>query len=87
MSDKFTNQRDWEATTFGSTVATHTPADADLPINVKAVVFDADGTISIKNTAGGSAVTGFPVIKGLPIPLIPLRITAMTGPSNCYLIS
>jgi len=86
MSDKFTSQRDWEAHTFGASAVKYTPADADLPINVKAVVFDADGTISFKNAAGDSAITGYPVRQGFPMSFVPLRITAMTGPTFCFLI-
>ncbi|QOV95261.1 hypothetical protein [Novosphingobium sp. ES2-1] len=87
MPDKYSTARSNEADTIGTAVAEYTPADADLPINVKAVLFDADGTISVKNTSGGAAITGFPVIKGMPLPFIPLRITAMTGPTKCYLVS
>jgi hypothetical protein len=62
----------------------HTPADADLPAGVKAVVFDANGTMSYKN-ATGSAITGYPVSAGVPLPFIPTRITAMTGPTKCFI--
>lgn len=76
---------DLNNTLLGASAIEHTPADVDLPADVKAVVFDADGTMSFKNSAG--AITGFPVIKGVPLPFIPTRITAMTGPTKCFLIS
>lgn len=85
-SDKFSTTRSDSAISFGSSAIAHTPADTDLPINVKAVVFDAAGTISYKNAAGDTAITGYPVAAGTPIPFVPLRITAMTGPAKCFLI-
>lgn len=86
MADKFTTARNSDAQTLGSMAVEYAPADADLPINVKAVVFDADGTISFKNASGGAAITGYPVSKGAPLLFVPLRITAMTGPTKCFLI-
>ncbi len=76
---------DFNNQSFGSEAIEYTPADADLPTGVKAVVFDADGTMSYKNS--GAAITGYPVLKGQALPFIPARITAMTGPAKCFLIS
>lgn len=87
MADKFSTDRAFSSLTFGTGAVAYTPADADLPINVKAVVFDADGTISFKNTSAGSAVTGYPVVKGMPLIFVPVRITAMSGPTACFLVS
>lgn len=87
MPDKFSTARANEADSLGSVAVEYTPADADLPINVKALVFDADGTVSYKNTSGGSEITGFPVTKGQPMLFVPTRLTAMTGPTKCFLIS
>lgn len=75
MADKYTNERNWDASTLGSDAAKHTPADADLPINVKAVVCSADCTVDFKNAAG-TARTGFPAKSGYPLPFVPARITA-----------
>lgn len=86
MADKYTTDRSNDALTFGSSAIAYTPADADLPINVKAVIFDAAGTISYKNAPGDTAITGFPVAAGQPLPFVPARITAMTGPTKCFLI-
>lgn len=86
MADKFTNDRGNDPLAFGSTAIEHTPADTDLPINVKAVVFAGDGTISYKNASGGSEITGYPVLNGVPILFVPLRITGMTGATKCFLI-
>lgn len=86
MADKFSTDRSNSPLALGSAATVHTPADTDLPINVKAVTFDADGTISYKNVAGESAITGYPVMKGQPLLFVPLRITAMTGPTKCFLI-
>lgn len=85
MPDKWTTQRSDLATTLGTSAIEHTPADADLPINVKAVLFAGDGTISYKN-ATGSLITGFPVANGQLLPFVPARITAMTGATKCFLI-
>lgn len=87
MANKFEIDRNNEPMALGLKAVAYTPADTDLPPEVKAVVFDADGTISFKNTSGGSAVTGYPVIKGQPLAFVPLRVTAMTGPTACFLIS
>lgn len=70
---------------LGKEATEHTPADTDLPAGVKAVVFDADGTMTFKNS--GAAITGYPVIKGQPLAFIPTQITAMTGPAKCFLIT
>jgi len=87
MADNLNQQRMTDVTTFGTSATTHTPADADLADNVRAVVFDAAGTISFKNSSGGSTITGYPVVSGVPLPFIPRRITAMTGPTTCFLIT
>lgn len=87
MADKYSTARSGDPLALGSQAVEHTPADADLPINVKAVVFDAAGTMSFKNSSGGSEITGYPVLAGAPVPFVPLRITAMTGPAKCFLIS
>lgn len=84
---KFERSREFDANSLGTAAVKHTVGDTDLPINVKAVVFDADGTISYKNTSGGSEITGFPVSRNAPLWFIPARITAMTGPTNCFLVS
>jgi len=86
MPDKFSGARDNEAVTLGTSAVEYTPADAKLPINVKALVFDADGTVSYKNTTGGTAIAGFPVSKGQPMLFVPLRLTAMSGPTKYFLI-
>lgn len=85
MAGKFSTEQATSAQAYGTILKEHTPADADLPINVKAVFFDADGTCDIKNP-DGTAVTGVPVAKGYPITVVPARITAMTGPTKCYLV-
>ncbi|MGV3481504.1 MAG: spike base protein, RCAP_Rcc01079 family [Sphingobium sp.] len=85
MADKYSTDRQNDARTFGSDAVPHTPADSDLPINVKAVVFAGDGTISFKNAAG-TARTGYPVKDGVPLPFVPARITAMTGATACWLV-
>lgn len=86
MADRFSTRRRDDPLSLGSSAAEHTPADTDLPGDVKAVVFDAAGTMSYKNTSGGSVITGFPVQAGVLVPFIPLRITAMDGPTKCFLI-
>lgn len=85
MPDKFTSARSDSAISLGSDAVTFSPADADLPINVKAVVCTADGTIDFKNAAG-NARTGFPVKGGFPLPFVPARITAVST-GTVWLIS
>jgi hypothetical protein len=85
MADKYTTARSNDPRALGSDAVPHTPADTDLALNTKAVVFDADGTITFKNAAGTSRA-GYPVVKGIPLLFVPTRITAMSGPTTCYLI-
>lgn len=85
--NKFNKMRKVNPEQYGTNLTDYTPANADLPVDVKAVFFDADGTFSITSVGGGTAVTGIPCIKGMPIPFIPGRITSMTGPTHCYLVS
>lgn len=81
---RFDNQRMESAVALGVDAIPHTPADTDLPANVKAVTFAGDGTISFKNAAG-TARTSFPVKDGVALTFVPARITAMTGPTACWL--
>lgn len=85
MADNFSTSRQNSPLAYGTQAVAYTPADADLTPGVKAVVFDAAGTMTYKNATGG-AITGFPVAAGVPVPFIPARITAMTGPTLCFLI-
>jgi len=89
MDDKW--NRAGNADSLGTTITDYTPADANLPGYVKAVFFDADGTCTIKNIASdgtvSSAISGVPVIKGVTLPFVPGRVTAMTGPTKCFLVS
>jgi hypothetical protein len=71
---------------LGLTLTDYTPADADLPIDIKAVFFDADGTCTVKNEGGGDSFT-VPVFSGQPLPFVPGRVVAMTGPTKCFLVS
>jgi len=84
MADKWTDARLFRPDTFGSDAAPHTPADADLPINVKAVVCSDNGTLSFKNAAG-TARTSFPVVAGVPLLFVPARITAVSA-GTCWLV-
>jgi hypothetical protein len=85
MAGKFDQSRSNEATSLGSDAAKHTPADTDLPINIKAVVCSADGTIDFKNAAG-TARAGYPVKGGVPLAFVPARITAVST-GDVWLIS
>jgi hypothetical protein len=83
MAGKFLAERANEASTLGSDATLHTPADTDLPINVKAVWLSADTTITFKNAAG-TARSNFPAKAGV-LPVVPTRITAVTS-GECWLI-
>lgn len=89
MANKWARENNPDS--FGSVITEYTPADQDLPAYVKAVFFDADGTITVKNINAdgtvGSAIAGIPVTKGMELRWIPGRITAMSGPTKCYLVS
>lgn len=84
MADKYSVDRANDPQSFGSDAVPHTPADTDLPINTKAVIFSADATITFKNAAGTSRA-GFPVVQGVPLPSVPARITVVST-GTCYLI-
>jgi hypothetical protein len=86
MPDKYANYRS-NPDSLGTNITEYTAADVDLPDNVKAVFFDADGTVSIKPSGGGTTITGIPFVGGSPLPWVPGRITAFTGATKCYLIT
>lgn len=85
MPDVFSPQRDNNPLALGTRLTEHTPADADLPAGVRAVCLNADGTLDIKN-ADGAAVAGVPGLKMVPLPFIPVRITAIGTATKVYLI-
>lgn len=87
MANKFDIQRSSDPLALGTQAVAYVPADADLPPEVKGVVFDADGTVTYKNTSAGAAISGFPVKQGYPMPFVPVRLTAMDGPATCFLVS
>lgn len=82
-TDKFTTERSDKASTLGVDAIPHTPADSDLPINVKAVKFSEATTITFKNAAG-VARTSYPVAAGV-LEFVPKRITAVAA-GTCWLI-
>ena len=84
MADnKFLQERRNDPFTLGSGVKVHTPADADLPPETKAVFLGADGTVDVTN-ADGSTVAGVPASAGALLPFVPKRITAATA--TVYLV-
>jgi hypothetical protein len=85
MADVFAQQRIDNPLAFGTRLTEHTPADSDLPGGVKVVMFDADGTVDIKNP-DGTAITGVPVKAMAPLAFIPARVTAMATATKCYLV-
>ena len=85
MIGKYSTEHSDNAVAFGSIIEEYDPADTDLPVNVKAVLFNADGTCDIKNP-DGSAVTGIPVKAMVPLPVVPARVTAMATATKCYLV-
>jgi hypothetical protein len=87
MGDRWAGAQRDNPDSFGRTLTDYTPTDADLPNDIKAVFFDADGTCTIKPAGGGTAIPGVPIIKGFPLPFVPGRITAMSGPTHCFLVS
>lgn len=87
ITDPSTGQDiDFSKMMLGEDLAEHTPADTDLPTGVIGVFFDADGICTVKGKSG-VAVSGVPVIKGQPLWIVPKRVTAMTGPTKCFLVS
>jgi len=86
MADKFTNDRAWSADTFGGNLTEWPVGASSLPKDVKAVAFNADGTADITNQ-DGTPVSAVPVLKMQPMLTVPLKVTAMSGATKCYLVS
>lgn len=86
MASRYENERRDSAFTFGSNIKEHAPADVDLPANVKGVFFNDEGTVNITNQ-DGSTITALPVQAGACMWIVPKRVTAMTGPTKCYLVT
>ena len=57
---------------------------AEIPHNARAVWFDADGTITVTDRDGGSAVTGFAVKADVELKFVPERIAAMSGATKLF---
>lgn len=77
-------KRQASAEGLGTHVVIVTASNTDLPASAKGVTFDADGTITVERRGGGDIVAGVPVIKGLPLIFVPGRVTAMSGPTKCF---
>lgn len=85
MADKFAINRASSPYQFGSKIQEWTPGATDLPPETRAVIFNDDGTADLTNQ-DGSTVAGFPIVGLACLPIIPARITAMSGPTKCYLV-
>ena len=85
MKKIFDLKRSSNPTQFGGTIREWTPGATDLPPETRAVIFNDDGTADLTNQ-DGSTVTGFPIVGLACLPIIPARITAMSGPTKCYLV-
>lgn len=85
MKKIFDLKRSSNPTQFGGTIREWTPGAANLPADVRAVIFSDDGTANLTNQ-DGSTVAAFPVVANVCLPVIPLKITAMSGPTKCYLV-
>lgn len=81
----FTEQRKSNVSALGSRMVSYTPSASVLPDGVKAVVFNADGTADITND-DDSTEAGVPVVKMMPLPFVPKKITAMATATKCYLV-
>lgn len=85
MADKFAIDRETNPYQFGSKIMEWTPGATDLPPETRAVIFNDDGTADLTNQ-DETIVAAFPVVANTCLPVIPLKITAMSGPTKCYLV-
>lgn len=85
MKKIFDLKRSSNPTQFGGTIREWTPGSTNLPADVRAVIFNGDGTVNLTNQ-DGTTVAAFPVVANTCLPVIPLKITAMSGPTKCYLV-
>lgn len=86
MPDKYQSYRN-NPDSLGANIVEQPAADIDLPENVKAVFFNADGTLDVKPRGGGSTISAIPFVAGIPLPFVPGRITAFSGATKCYVVS
>ncbi|GLT03019.1 hypothetical protein GCM10007897_44580 [Sphingobium jiangsuense] len=85
MADKFAIDRETNPYQFGSKIMEWTPGATALPPETRAVIFNNDGTADLTNQ-DETTVSAFPVVGLACLPVIPLKITAMSGPTKCYLV-
>jgi len=85
MTDKFAIDRNRNPFQFGSKIQEWEPGTNELPRATRAVIFDNDGTCDLTN-ADDTTVTAFPIVALACLPIIPKKITAMSGPAKCYLV-
>jgi hypothetical protein len=82
---RYTEQRDANAIALGKRLSEHTVGASEIPGDVKAICFNADGTADITND-DDSTVAGVPVVKMVPMVVVPKKVTAMATATKCYLI-
>jgi len=82
---RYTEQRDSNAMMIGKRLSEHTVGATEIPGDVKAICFDADGTADITND-DDTTVSGVPVIKMQPMCVLPKKVTAIATATKCYLI-
>jgi hypothetical protein len=85
MPDQYSAVRDNNPTAYGERLTEHTVGSSALPSGVKAVLFNADGTADLTNS-DDSTIAAVPVLKMVPLAIIPKKVTAIATATKCYLV-
>lgn len=85
MGDRYSGVRDNNPMALGKRITAWTVGSTALPIDVKAVMFNADGTADITNE-DDTTEAGVPVLKMQPLAIVPKKVTAMATATKCYII-
>jgi hypothetical protein len=85
MAGPYDGQRAEDGTAFGGILKAWPVGSTVLPSNVKAVLFNADGTADLTNS-DDSTEAAVPVLKMVPLPFVPKKVTAMATATKCYIV-
>lgn len=85
MADRFEQERGGSSMPLGRVLKEWTVGANDIPDYVRGVCFNDDGTCDI-SCDDSSSVAAVPVKQMVELPIVPKRVTAMTGPTKCYLV-
>lgn len=85
MADNYGTKRLEDPTLLGTVLSEWTVGATELTGDIRAVMFNADGTCDLTNQ-DDTTEAGVPVIKMQPLPVVPKKVTAMATATKCYVI-